>query len=89
MLSLVITAERSLRAMATKTENIAAVTVTLRQNKQDKYAPENLILYRTSLALMKTLVNEGTFTEKEYRQICTILTKKYGLSSDSIFAEIA
>lgn len=75
--------------MATKTENIAAGIVTLRQNKEDKYAPENLMLYRTSLALMKTLVDNGTFTEKEYCQIRTILNKKYGLSSGSIFAESA
>ena len=75
--------------MVTKTENTAAVPATLRQDKQDKYAPEHLMLYRTSLALMKTLVEDGTFTEKEYRKICTILTKKYGLSSGSIFAESA
>ena len=75
--------------MVTKTENTAAVPATLRQDKQDKYAPENLMLYRTSLALLKSLTEEDTFTEKEYRKICTILTKKYGLSSGSIFAEFA
>ena len=75
--------------MATKTENTAAVPVTLRQDKQDKYAPENMMLYRTSLALLKSLAEDGTYTEKEYRKICTILTKKYGLSSGSIFAESA
>ncbi len=75
--------------MVTKTDNTAAVPVTLRQDKQDKYAPENLMLYRTSLALLKGLTEDGTFTEKEYRKICTTLTKKYGLSSGSIFAESA
>lgn len=75
--------------MVTRIENTAAVPVTLRQDKQDKYAPENLLLYRTSLALMKTLVEDGTFTEKEYCKISTMLARKYGLSSDSIFAEIA
>ena len=75
--------------METKTENTAAEPVTLRQDKQDQYAPENLMLYRTSLALLKSLTEDGTFTEKEYGKICTILTKKYGLSSGSIFAEIA
>ena len=75
--------------MAIKTENIAAEPATLRQDRQDKYAPENLMLYRTSLALLKSLAEDGIFTEKEYRKICTILTKKYGLSSGSIFAEIA
>ena len=75
--------------MARKTENIVAVPVTLRQDKQDKYAPENLILYRTSLALLKTLAEDGTFTEKEYCKLSTILSRKYGLSSGSIFSECA
>ena len=75
--------------MARKTENIVAVPVTLRQDKQDKYAPENLMLYRTSLALLKTLSEDGTFTEKEYCKLSTILSRKYGLSSGSIFSECA
>ena len=75
--------------METKTENTVAVPAMLRQDKQDRYAHENLMLYRTSLALLKSLTEDGTFTEKEYGKICTILTKKYGLSSDSIFVEVA
>lgn len=75
--------------MVTKAENTAAVPVTLRQDKQDKYAPENMMLYRTSLALLKSLAEDGTFTEKEYCKLLTMLARKYGLSSDSIFAEIA
>ena len=75
--------------METRTETTVAEAATLHQDKQDKYAPENLMLYRTSLALMKTLVEDGTFTEKEYCKISTMLARKYGLSSDSIFAEIA
>ncbi len=74
--------------MVTKRENTAAVNAMPRQDKQDKYSPENLMLYQTSLALMKTLVNDGVFTESEYRKICTKLTKSHGLSSCSIFAEI-
>ena len=75
--------------MATKIENIAAVPAMLRQDKQDKYAPENLMLYRTSLALLKSLTEDGTFTEKEYCKLSTMLSRKYGLSSGSIFAESA
>lgn len=71
--------------MVTKAENTAAVNVIL---QQEKYSPENLILYHTSLALMKTLADEGVFTEGEYRKICTKLTKSHGLFSSSIFAEI-
>ena len=73
--------------MATKTENTAQEIATLRQDTADKYAPENLMLYRTSLSLMKSLVEDGCFTDKEYRKICTALREKYGLSSSSIFAE--
>ena len=75
--------------MATKTGNTAAGPVMLLPDKQDKYAPGNLILYRTSLALYRKLADEGVFNEDEYCHIRTILNKKYGLSSDSIFAECA
>lgn len=75
--------------MATQTGNTAAGPATLHPVGQDKYAPGNLILYRTSLALYRNLKNQGVFNEDEYCQIRTILTKKYGLSSDSIFAESA
>ena len=61
----------------------------LHPDKQDKYAPENLMLYRTSLALYRNLMAEGLINEDGYCQIRSILNKKYGLSSDSIFAESA
>ena len=75
--------------MATATENTAAGNATVHPDSQDKYAPGNLILYRTSLAMYRSLKNQGIFNEDEYCKIRTILTKKYGLSSDSIFAECA
>ena len=75
--------------MATVIANTAAGPATLHPDSQDKYAPGNLILYRTSLALYRNLKNQGVFNEDEYCHIRTILTKKYGLSSDSIFAESA
>ena len=75
--------------MATAIANTAAGSATLHPDSQDKYAPGNLILYRTSLALYRNLKNQGVFNEEEYCKIRTILTKKYGLSSDSIFAECA
>ena len=71
--------------MVTKSENTAAVNATV---KQEKYSPDNLMMYSISLALMKTLADEGIFNESEYRKICTKLTKSRGLSSSSIFAEI-
>ena len=75
--------------MATVVANTAAGPATLRPDSQDKYAPSNLILYRTTLALYRNLKNQGVFNDEEYCHIRTILTKKYGLSSDSIFAECA
>ena len=75
--------------MEIRIENTVAEAATLHQDKQDKYAQDNLMLYRTSLSLMKKLLEDGTFTEKEYCKISTMLARKYGLSSDSIFAEIA
>lgn len=69
--------------------NTAAGNATVHPVGQDKYAPGNLILYRTSLAMYRNLKNQGVFNEDEYCHIRTILTKKYGLSSDSIFAESA
>lgn len=75
--------------MVTKTENTAAEPVMLRQDKVDKYAPINLMLYRTSLALAENLVDDEVFTRQDYRKIRTILNKKYGFPSGSIFAESA
>ena len=75
--------------MEMPTENTAAGPATLYPDSRDQYAPGNLILYRTSLALYRNLKNQGVFNDEEYCHIRTILTKKYGLSSDSIFAECA
>ena len=75
--------------MATETGNIAAAPVTLHPDNSDKYASANLMLYRTSIALLHTLVDEDIFTEGEYRKARAMLNKKYGLSSSSIFADTA
>ena len=75
--------------MVMQAANTAAGNATVHPVGQDKYAPGNLILYRTSLALYRNLKNQGVFNEDEYCHIRTILTKKYRLSSDSIFAESA
>lgn len=72
--------------MAIKTENTVQENAIL---QQDNYSHDNLMVYRTSLALMKSLVDKGVFNESDYRKICTKLTKNHGLSSCSIFAEIA
>lgn len=73
--------------MEIKTENTVAEPVMLNHETNDKYDFVNMMHYRTSLALMKNMAESGTFNESEYRKICTMLNKKYGLSSNSIFAE--
>ena len=73
--------------MEIKTESTVAEPVMLKQGTSDKYDFVNMMHYRTSLALMKNMADSGTFNESEYRKICTMLNKKYGLSSNSIFAE--
>ena len=75
--------------MAIRIENTAVVNATLHPDELDRYAPVNLLLYRTSLALMRNLADNGVFTEDEYCKIRTILNKKYDLPSGSIFAEAA
>ena len=73
--------------MEIKIESTVAEPVTLKPETNDKYDFVNMMHYRTSLALMKNMADSGTFNESEYRKICTMLNKKYGLSSNSIFAE--
>ncbi len=73
--------------MEIKIESTVAEPVTLKPETNDKYDFVNMMHYRTSLALMKNMAESGTFNESEYRKICTMLNKKYGLSSNSIFAE--
>ena len=75
--------------MEMQAANTAAGNATVRPDSHNPYTPGNLILYRTSLALYRNMANQGVFNEDEYCHIRTILTKKYGLSSDSIFAESA
>ena len=57
--------------MATKTENTAQEIATLRQDKADKYAPENLMLYRTTLALIKSLAQRVEKLKSRYEILCT------------------
>ena len=73
--------------METRTENTVVEPVMLRQDKEDKYAPINLMLYHTSLSLFRDLVDDDVFTRQDYRKIRTILNKKYDFPSGSIFAE--
>ena len=48
----------------------------LRPDSQNKYDPNNLILYRTSLALYRNMAVQGIFSEEEYCHIRTIQDMK-------------
>ena len=75
--------------METKTESTAAGNVILRPCEDEKYSPTNLMLYHTSLSLIRKLVQDGLLTNADYKKACTILTEKYGFPPDSIFSETA
>ncbi len=45
--------------------------------------------YKAAMNLAKGMLHQGIITESEYAEIDTIMTKKYGLSLDSIFRSIA
>lgn len=45
----------------------------------------NIIRYKTSMAMFKDLLKRGIITAEEYAKIDTIIAKKYGVNSCSIF----
>ena len=69
--------------------NTAVARVTLLPVVRDPYDPTQRILYHTSLSLVERLVKRGILTASDYKKAIDVLNKKYGLSSCSIFAEIA
>ena len=73
--------------MGIRIGNIAAAPATT--PPEDPYSPDNLIRYHVSLGLVEKLVTRGDLSKADYRKACQILTLKYGLPADSIFAEIA
>ena len=87
--------------MEIKTENIAAESVSIPPEQHPShtetdvkspapgspYDPENLLYYHTSLGLIETLVKRGVLTKDDFARACVLLTRKYGLPADSIFAE--
>lgn len=73
--------------METKNESIAVGNAM--SHPADPYSPDQQIMYHTSLALVDKLVQNGLLTHSDFIRACTILSKKYGLPEDSIFAEVA
>ena len=75
--------------METIVANTAVAHVTLQPVVRDPYDPTQRILYHTSVSLVERLVKKGVLTASDYKKAIDVLNKKYGISSDSIFAEIA
>ena len=75
--------------METTVVNTAVAHVTLQPVERDPYDPTQIILYHTSVSLIEKLVKNGLLTPSDYKKAIDVLNKKYGISSDSIFAEIA
>ena len=80
--------------MGIKTENIVAESAITALDppktsvgEVSPYDPENLLYYHTSLGLIETLVKRGVLTREDFKKACVLLTRKYGLPPDSIFAE--
>lgn len=72
--------------MAIKKGSTVAETATTKP--VDPYSFENLFYYHVSLGVVEHLVTRGGLSRADFKKSCTILTKKYGLPRDSIFAEI-
>ncbi len=50
---------------------------------------QRLVSYKAAMSLAKSMLYQSIISEKEYAEIDTIMTKKYGLSLDSIFRTTA
>ena len=46
---------------------------------------QRLTAYQTAMSLARNMLRQGIISEDDYRKIDTIIAKKYGISSGSIF----
>ena len=46
---------------------------------------KRMLAYQTAMALARNMRSKGIISAKEYTKIDTIIAKKYGISSGSIF----
>ena len=53
---------------------------------EERYSPENIMRYRTAVAVAEHLEKEGYIIPCDARKIITALSRKYGFNSGSIFA---
>lgn len=46
---------------------------------------ERIAAYQRVMAMVRSMVRQGVISEREYGKIDTIIAKKFGLSSSTIF----
>ena len=46
---------------------------------------ERIVQYRAAMTLAKEMLEKGIISPEEYTKIDTIMTKKYGVSSSTIY----
>lgn len=72
--------------METRTGNTAAAPVMPQSaEKPHDDLHTRLLRYRTSTAVLSTMVKNGVLTDTDYEKCCAVLADKYGLSLCSIF----
>ena len=74
--------------MTVRIVNIAAEIVTITPEEQ-RAIEQDLVTYRVSLGLLKTLRDSGKISSATYRKGVREIGRKMGFDKNSIFAEIA
>lgn len=52
---------------------------------KSKKVYQRIVQYKTVMSVLKNLLRDNQITASEYKQMCDIIAKKYGISSCSIF----
>lgn len=58
----------------------------MKKTPEKRYTPERLMQYHTAVAVVENMEKQKLITPRDKRKLLTILTKKYGFDSGSIFA---
>ena len=74
--------------MTVRIGNIAAEIVTITPEEQ-KAVEQDLVIYRVSIGLLRTLRDSGKISSATYRKGVREIGRKMGFDKNSIFAEIA
>ena len=60
----------------------------MKEKKQptEAYNPDNIMKYHTALSVVDNMEKEGFLSASDKRKIYTVIARKYGINSGSIFA---